>query len=596
MAETTADFILRRMHEWGARRIYGYPGDGINGFLGAFERQQLQFTQVRHEEMAAFMACAHAKYTGEVGVCMATSGPGAIHLLNGLYDAKLDHQPVVAVVGQNYARAMGSHEQQEVNLLQLFSDVAGAYNQQCDVPEAARHMIDQAFRIAKAYRTVTCVIVPADVQEMEAQPKQPHAHRTVHSGVGYRPGRTVPRKEDLQAAADVLNAGERVAMLVGAGALGATEEVIATADTLGAGIAKALLGKAAVPDDVPFCTNSIGLLGTKPSWDLMMRCDTLLMVGSGFPYAEFLPPEGQAKAVQIDLKAEVMSVRYPMDVALSGDARETLQELLPLLQRKEDRSWQEGVVKEVEQWWRLMEDRGRPQLNDDGLLRPQGLFQVLSDKLPDDAILSSDSGSATNWFARHIRMRRGMQASLSGTLASMLSGVPYALAAKFAYPDRLSIGFVGDGAMQMLGMNELITAAKFYEEWQDPRLVFLVMNNSDLNQVTWEQRVLAGNPKFPASQTIPRIDFASWARQIGLEGIRVEKPEEIEPAWDRALSAGRPAVIDAIVDPNEPPLPPHITMEQAKMFAASILHGDEDRLQLIKESAKQKAGEFMPGR
>jgi pyruvate dehydrogenase (quinone) len=598
MAETTAEFILRRMSEWGVTRIYGYPGDGINGFLTAFEQwgKQVHFTQVRHEEMAAFMACAHAKYTDEVGVCMATSGPGAIHLLNGLYDAKLDHQPVVAIVGQNYARAMGSHEQQEVNLLQLFSDVASAYVQQCDVPAAARHMIDQAMRIAQAERTVTCVIVPADVQEMEAQPKQPHAHRSVHSGAGFRPPRIVPAREDLEAAAEILNQGEKVAMLVGAGTLHATDEVIATADKLGAGIAKALLGKAAVPDDVPFCTNTIGLLGTKPSWDLMMECDTLLMVGTGFPYAQFLPKEGQAQAVQIDIRADMMSLRYPMDVVLTGDARETLTELLPLLRERDDRSWQKKIEKEVEGWWRLMAERGEPQVNDDGLLRPQGLFQVLSEKLPDDAILSSDSGSATNWYGRHVRMRRGMKGSLSGTLASMLSGVPYAIAAKFAYPDRLSIGFVGDGAMQMLGMNELITAAKSYQEWSDPRLVFLVLNNRDLNQVTWEQRVLAGSPKYPASQTIPHVDFAAWARELGLQGIRVEKPEQIAPAWDAALSADRPTVIDAIVDPNEPPLPPHITMKQAKMFASSILKGDEDRSMLVRESFKQKAGEFLPGR
>jgi pyruvate dehydrogenase (quinone) len=597
MAKTTADFLLERLREWGVKQVYGFPGDGINGILGAFHRSgdKPRFIQVRHEEMAAFMACAHAKWTGEPGVCMATSGPGAIHLLNGLYDAKLDHQPVVAIVGQNWARAMGGEFQQEVDLLNLFKDVASAYVQQVDVPAQLRHVVDRAFRIAQAERAVTCVIIPADVQEMEAVPKQPHMTHTIHSSVGFSAPRIVPQPQDLQRAADILNAGQKVAMLVGAGALHATDEIIAAADTLGAGIAKALLGKAAVPDDIPYCTNSIGLLGTKPSWDMMMGCDTLFLVGTGFPYAEFLPQEGKAKGVQIDLKGRMQGIRYPMDVMLIGDSKETLKELLPLLKRKQDRSWQDKIKKEVVEWWKLMDDRGQPAMND-GKLRPQGLFQLLSPMLPDNCLISSDSGSAANWFARHIKIRRGMKASLSGNLATMLPGVPYAIAAKFAYPDRLAVAMVGDGAMEMLGMNELLTMKKFYKDWADPRLIILVLNNQDLNQVTWEERVLAGDPKFEASQDVPYMDFARFAEMIGLKGIRVERPEQIEAAFKAALSADRPVVIDAIVDPNEPPLPPHITLKQAKMFATSIISGDPDRVTIAAESFKEKIDEFVPGR
>ncbi|MGH7777943.1 MAG: thiamine pyrophosphate-requiring protein [Candidatus Dormibacterales bacterium] len=596
MSTTVADFLLSRLSEWGVARVYGFPGDGINGILGAFERGpgQPRFIQVRHEEMAAFMACGHAKFSGELGVCMATSGPGAIHLLNGLYDAKLDHQPVLAIVGQTYARSMGGSFQQEVDLLSLFKDVA-AYVQQCDVPSALRHMLDRAIRIARSERTVTCLVLPADVQDMEAVPAQPHATHTVHSGIGYEEPRTIPQPQDLRRAADVLNAGQKVAMLVGAGALHATDEVIAVADTLGAGVAKALLGKAAVPDDVPFCTNTIGLLGTRPSWDMMRGCDTLLMVGSAFPYSEFLPKEGQARGVQVDLDGRMQSLRYPMEVLLTGDSKETLKELLPLLKRQQDRSWQEKIAGEMADWWRLMDDRGEPAAHG-SRLRPQGLFQVLSDLLPDNVILSSDSGSAANWYARHVRIRRGMKASLSGNLATMGPGVPYAIAAKFAYPDRPSIAMVGDGAMQMLGMNELLTAAKYYHEWQDPRLVFLVLNNEDLNQVTWEQRVLAGDPKYQASQSIPFLDFAKFAELVGLRGIRVERPDEIEPAWREALAADRPVVIDAIVDPNEPPLPPHITLRQARNFALSMARGDPDRADVVRESIREKIDEFLPGR
>jgi pyruvate dehydrogenase (quinone) len=597
MATTVGDFMVQRLLQWGMDTVYGYSGDGIAPFFEGLRkhREQVRFVQVRHEEQAALMACAHAKLTGRVGVCTATSGPGAIHLLNGLYDAKMDNTPVVAVVGQAPLRSLGGHMQQEVDLEALFDDVAGEYCQTVAEPSMARHVVDRAMRIAIARRTVTCVIVPSDVAAMEAVPAQPHATKTIHTGVGWREPRVIPHAADLQAAADILNSGEKVAVLVGAGALHATDEVIAVADTLGAGIAKALLGKAAVPDDVPYCTNTIGLLGTRPSWEMMRDCDTLLMIGTTFPYSDFLPKEGQAKAVQIDLMGEMLSLRYPVDVPLVGDSRETLRELLPLLRRKQDRRWQEKIVESMQQWWRLMDERAAPRETPRGL-NPQALFSALSRVLPDDAIISSDSGTAVDWAARHIRMRRGMKFTLSGSLATMLPGVAYAVAAKFAYPERFSVGTIGDGAMQMGAMNELITVAKYWREWQNPRLCILVLNNGDLNQVTWEFRVIYGDPKFDAAQELPRVDFAKFARDLGLGGIRVEKAGDIDAAWRDALSADRPVVIDAITDPEEPPLPPHITLEEARKMAEAMLKGDPGRVPAMLQAAREKVDEFLPGR
>jgi pyruvate dehydrogenase (quinone) len=594
MAQTVADFALSRLSAWGVHRIFGYPGDGINGFLGALDRakETLDFVQVRHEEMAAFMACAHAKFTGEVGVCMATSGPGAIHLLNGLYDAKLDHQPVVAIVGQQARMGLGGHYQQEVDLISLFKDVAHEYVHMATVPEQVRGLIDRAVRIARVERTVTCVIFPNDLQELEAA-EPPRVHGAVHTGVGLLEPRVVPREDDLRRAADVLNAGKRVAMLIGAGALGAGDEVIEVADRLGAGVAKALLGKAALPDDLPFVTGPIGLLGTKPSWDMMMNCDTLLMVGSSFPYSEFLPKEGQARGVQIDIDGRMLSLRYPMEVPLVGDAAETLRLLVPYLERKTDRGWREEIEKGMAEWWRVLEARA---MNEANPINPQRVFWELSPKLPDNCILASDSGSSANWYARDLKIRRGMMASLSGTLATMGPGVPYVIAAKFAHPERVAIALVGDGAMQMNGINGLITIAKYWKEWSDPRLVVLVLNNRDLNQVTWEQRAMAGDPRFPGSQSIPDFPYAEYALELGLTGIKVDHPDQIALAWDRALGADRPAVIEAITDPNVPPLPPHISLEQAKHFASSVLHGDAESLGFIKQTVKDMADSYLPHR
>jgi pyruvate dehydrogenase (quinone) len=592
MAQTVGEFILRRLLEWNVRRIYGYPGDGINGIMGAFHHvKEMRFLQVRHEEMAAFMACAHAKFTGEVGVCLATSGPGAIHLLNGLYDAQMDHQPVVAIVGQQDRAAMGGEYQQEVDLMSLFKDVAHAFVETAMTPVQMRQLIDRAVRIAIAERTVTCVIIPKDIQEMEAVDTPPREHGTVHTGVGYHPPRVLPQEEGLRRAAQVLNAGSKVAMLVGQGALAASEEVANVADLLGAGVAKALLGKAVLPDDLPWVTGSIGLLGTKPSWELMAECDTFFMIGSSFPYSEFLPEEGQARGVQIDIAPRRTSLRYPMEVGLIGDAAETLRALIPLLQRKTDRSWRKKIEESVADWWKVLEARA---MNDAKPVNPQRLFWELSPRLPDRAILCSDSGSAANWFARDIKIRPGMMASLSGTLATMGPGVPYSVAAKFAYPERVVVALVGDGAMQMNGLNELITISKYWKEWRDPRLVVLVLNNHDLNQVTWEQRAMTGDPKLEASQDLPDFAYASYAESLGLRGIRVDRPEQIGHAWDQAFKADRPVVIDAITDPEVPPLPPHITFKQAKALSSALLKGDSGWRGIVRQTYREMLATWKP--
>ncbi|MDQ3774674.1 MAG: thiamine pyrophosphate-requiring protein [Pseudomonadota bacterium] len=586
MAETVSDFMVQRLYEWGVHRIYGYPGDGINGIMGALARAQdkIEFIQVRHEEMAAFMACGHAKFTGEVGICLATSGPGAIHLLNGLYDAKLDHQPVVAIVGQQRRAALGGDYQQEVDLTALFKDVAHEYVHVVTTAAQMRHLVDRALRIAKAERTVTCIVVPNDVQELDAVGKPPREHGTIHSGIGYTPPSIVPAPADLKRAADVLNAGNKIAMLIGAGALHAGDEVVEVAELLGAGVAKALLGKAALPDDLPFVTGAIGLLGTRPSWEMMNDCDTLLMVGSNFPYSEFLPPEGQARGVQIDIDGRMLSIRYPMEVSLVGDSKETLRALIPQLRRKQDRGFREHIEDNVAEWWKTLEERA---MNSADPINPQRVFWELSPRLPDDCIITSDSGSAANWYARDLKMRSGMMASLSGGLATMGPGVPYAIAAKFAYPERTVIALVGDGAMQMNGNSELITAVKYWKRWSNPKLIVCVLNNRDLNQVTWEQRVMQGDPKFEASQDVPDFPYARYAELIGFTGIRVETPEAIGPAWDQALASDRPVVLEAITDPNVPPLPPHITLEQAKAYVSALLKGDPDALGIIKQSFRE---------
>ncbi|OWA19691.1 thiamine pyrophosphate-requiring protein [Streptomyces sp. CS227] len=593
-AQKVSDHILERLREWGVEYVFGYPGDGINGLLAAWGRAEdrPRFIQARHEEMAAFEAVGYAKFSGRVGVCAATSGPGAIHLLNGLYDAKLDHVPVVAIVGQTDRSAMGGSYQQEVDLHSLLKDVASDFLETVTVPEQLPNVLDRAFRTAVGRRTVTAVVVPADVQELEYTPPT-HAFKMVPSSLGVSYSAPVPAEEELRRAAEIIDAGEKVAVLVGQGARGAADEVRELADHLGAGVAKALLGKDVLPDDLPWVTGAIGLLGTRPSWELMQDCDTLLVIGSSFPYSQFLPEFGQARAVQIDLDPHMVGMRYPFEANLVGDAAATLRRLLPLLARKKHGTWRAETEAGTARWREVMERRAALEADP---LNPEHVVHALDAQLPDDALITADSGSAANWYARHLRMRGSMRGSLSGTLATMGCAVPYGVGAKFAHPGRPVVALVGDGAMQMNGLAELVTAAKYYREWADPRLVVAVFNNGDLNQVTWEMRAMSGAPQFEPSQHIPDLPYAEVAASFGLDGVRVERPEEVERAWSRALAADRPFVLDFRTDPAVPPIPPHATWDQAEATAAALLKGDSDRGNVVKRGLKAKAQEFLPGR
>ena len=591
MSQNVAEFVWKRLSEWGLSRVYGYPGDGVGGLDVALQKAKgfMEYVQVRHEEMAAFMASAHAKFTGQVGLCYATSGPGAIHLLNGLYDAKADHMPVVALVGQQARSSLGASYQQEVDLQNLFKDVACEYVMTAVVPEQVRTVIDRAVRIAQAKRAVTCVILPNDLQLVDYV-DPPVAHGTTHTGVGYPGTSTLPDADALQRAADILNAGKRVAMLVGAGALHATDEVIAVAERLNAGVAKALLGKAVLPDDLPYVTGSLGLLGTKPSWDLMKECDTFLMVGSAFPYSEFLPEPGRARGVQIDIDGANVSLRYPMEYSLVGDSKQTLAALLPLLKQNTEDDWRHLIEHNVASWWKTLEARAMEPAEP---INPQRIFRELSPLLPDGVIMTGDSGSVANWYARDIKIRRGMMGSLSGGLASLGAATPYAVAAKMAYPDRPVIGFIGDGAMQMNGLNVMITVSKYWKRWSDPRFIIMVLNNQDLNQVTWEERVQLGDGKTPLTQTIPDFPYHRYAELIGLKGIFCDNPEHIVDAWKEALAADRPVIIEFKADPNVPPLPPHITLKDAKNFMTMMT--DEPELgSVLVNSAKQMLANVLP--
>ncbi|MDB4878529.1 MAG: thiamine pyrophosphate-requiring protein [Gemmatimonadetes bacterium] len=593
MTFSVSDALVARLVEWGIARIYGFPGDGVNGVMGAMNRakSEIEFVQVAHEELAGLAATAHAKFTGELGVCISTGGPGAIHLLNGLYDAKLDHQPVLAIVGQQALAGAGGSEQQEINLLPLLQDVS-EYAEMIMKPEQLRHVIDRAIRIALGNHCVACIIIPHDVQREEYETPK-HESSMQHSSVGYTAPRVVPHREDLRRAADVLNAGKKVAIIVGAGALGATDEVIAVADMLGAGVAKSLLGKAAVPDDLPFVTGSVGWLGTRASNEMMKECDTLFMIGSSFPYTEFLPEEGQARGVQIDIAPRNLALRHPMEVALVGDSAETLTELLPLLnaKRERDQSWREHIEASVIAS-RAEEVRkaraSAPPLN------PQLPLYELSARLPDGCIITSDSSSVVMWAARHLQLKRGMKMSVSGGLATMGSAVPYALAAKFAYPDRVVIATSGDGCMQMSGNSALLDVVKHWRKWSDPRLIVLVLNNRDLNYVTWEQRVMEGEPKFEESQRLPDFPFARYAELLGLRGIRVDSPEGVGPAWDEALASDRPVVIEAWVNADVPTVPPTLTKKLAEQLARALDEGDPDadavRAQLAQQEIEEEVG------
>jgi pyruvate dehydrogenase (quinone) len=587
---TVAEYILHRLKtEWDVERIYGYPGDGISGFMGAFHEleNEPEFIQVRHEVIASFAATAHAKFTDEPGVCIATSGPGAIQLLNGLYDAKLDHRPVVALVGQQKRVSLGSDWLQEVDLPALLNDVS-EFVQTCMAPEQARHLVDRAMRTAISTRGVACIVVPVDVQHAPAA-DPPQAHGSVFSSSALSPPRVLPQQSEIARAAAILNAGEKPAILIGQGAIGAQDEVKQTADLLGAGVAKALNGIAALADTLPFVTGSIGLLGTKPSSDMMAGCDTLLMVGSNFPFADWLPEEGQARGVQIDIDGRHIGLRYPMEAALVGDATETLRALIPLLERKDNEGWRKEIEENVARWKRMLEERASLPADP---LNPMRVFQELSPLLPDGALLVADSGTSANWWARHITFRDGMKAAISGTLATMGCAVPYAVGAKFAHPDRTVIACVGDGAMQMTGINALIDVAHYAHRFANPQTIVLVLNNGDLNEVTWEQRAMAGDPRFDASQSLPAFSYARYAELLGMKALRVDSPDAVKPAWEEALAHNGPVLYEAITDPNMPPMPPQLRFETLKNMTRAFVKGDPAARDIMRHAARAARGDF----
>jgi pyruvate dehydrogenase (quinone)/pyruvate oxidase len=567
MADTAADVLLETIHDWGVDVIFGLPGDGINGIMeGLRKRQdQIRFIHVRHEESAAFMACAYAKYTGKLGVCLATSGPGGIHLANGLYDAKLDGQPVLAITGMPYHDMIGTYTQQDVELDKLFMDVA-VYNQRVMGPAHVRNVADLACRTALSYRGVAHVTLPVDVQEGTLDSERSKRNVPGHTSDVRARGARLPESGDLERAAEILNAGKKVTILAGRGALDATDELEQVADLLGAPIVKALLGKGAVPDDSPYTTGQVGLLGTKPSQEAMEDCDTLLMVGTSFPYIEFLPRPGQARGVQIELEPNRIGLRYPVDASLVGDSRATLQALIPLLQRKADRSHLEKAQHGMQDWRRLVEERGTRR---DSPMKPQVVAWELGKRLRSDAIVSADSGTIATWWAREIPAKRGQMYSLSGMLATMANGLPYTIAAQIAYPERQCVGFVGDGGFSML-MAEFSTAVKYRLP-----IKIVVMNNSVLGMIKWEQMVFLGNPEFGCD--LQPIDYAAVARACGGTGYRIDDPADCGWVLDEALASNGPVLIDAIVDPHEPPMPPKVSKDQALHFAEALLRGTPNR-------------------
>ncbi len=583
-----ADLVVERLLAWGVHRVFGYSGDGINGFMGALRRAggDPEFVQARHEENAALMAVGHAKYTGEVGVMTSTQGPGAVHLLNGLYDAKLDHMPVVAIVGQQPTTALGAEYQQEIDLAALFKDVAAQYVQTVLAPEQAAMVLDRAFRTALATRSPCVVILPHDVQVSDAPEELPHEHGVVPTAPQWRAPRVLPTEEDLAEAAAVLNAGERVALLVGQGARDAGDHVRAVAERLGAGVTTSLLGKPWWDETLPMSCGVMGHLGTTASGWLLDSCDTLLVVGSNDPWTEFYPAPGQARAVQVDIDGRHLGNRYPVEVGLVGDAAESLAALLPLLEQRD--GWRSEVAERVRAWHELAQERAETPAEP---LSPERVVRALTPRLPADAQVSVDVGSITYWYARHLTLPPGVPAHLSSTLASMGSGIPYGLAAKLHAPDRPVVALVGDGAMQMNGISELITVAHRWRDWTDPRFVVLVLHNQDLAEVTWEQRETEGDPRFDASQALPTFPYAAYADLLGLTGIRIDRPEDVDAAWDRALEADRPVLIEAVVDPDVPLLPPFPGgREKLDSFRRALDQedGSEHARALLDEQARQE--------
>jgi len=591
MAQSVSEFIIDRLIQWGLHHWYGYPGDGIGGFDGAMgraQRDEKDFTYIRptHEEEAAFMATAHAKFTQGIGVCVATSGPGAIHLLNGLYDAKGDNTPVVAIVGQQARVSLSTEFQQEIHLERLFQDVA-VYTQTVTTPMHAQYVVDTAVRNAKAYRGPAVVVLPADIQTMDME--EPSVdHFVSRTGVAYVEDNLCPDDGSLARAAEVLNAGEKVAMLVGQGAIGATDAVLDVAERLGAGVITALLGKEVVPGDVPYHTQQLGLLGSRPSYDMMQNCDTLLLVGTNFPYGEFMPPTGNARAVQIDLSARHLGNRYPTEVNLWGDVDTTLKALLPHL-NQHDRDWQNSISQQMEDW---EEENYRVAMTKADPINPRRAFVSLNEKLPENAIITADAGSTADWYGFHIKLGRNQMGNLSGRMASMLGAMPYAIAGKFAHPDRPVVCTIGDGAFQMMGMNGLATVKRHWEQWSNPTFIVLVIDNGDLNQVSWEMRIV-GDPRWDTAQMVESMDYAGYGELLGFKGIRVNDPEDIDAALDEAFAADRPVVLNLKADPNTPPLPAHISMDQATGLAKSLITGDPATGRVISQSLRAGAARLF---
>ena len=584
MAKRTADILVERLLDWGVDTIFGFPGDGVNGIFESLRTHQdkIRFIQVRHEESAAFAACGYAKYTGRLGVCLATSGPGGIHLLNGLYDAKMDNQPVLAITGHTFHDLIGTHYQQDVDLTKLFMDVA-VYNERVMGPLHVVNALDAAVKHALGYRGVAHISIPKDIQDWTTSDSNRSAGNVRHhSAAVFMPQYPLPTKAEMQRAADVLNNGKRVAILVGRGALNARDEVTELAEKLAAPVAKALLGKAVLPDNSPYTTGGIGLLGTAPSIDAMENCDTFIMIGSNFPYMEFLPKPGQARTVQIDVDPARIGLRHPVEVGLVGDAKRVLQELLPLLQRKQDRSFLEQAQKNVKDWMRLMETRGTAPGTP---MKPEVAAYTLNKFLADDAIIACDCGTVTTWAARHLMIRDRMMFSVSGILATMAEGLPYAVAAAVAYPNRQVVAIVGNGGFTML-MGELATIRKY-----NLPVKVMVIRNNVLGEIKWEQMVLEGNPQYGVQ--LQPIDFALYAQACGIPGYTIDDPAKAEEVTRAAFGQPGPALIQAIVDPNEPPMPGKITTQQAIHFAEALLKGEKYRKAIIKDVVADKVREVV---
>ncbi|MEO6826703.1 MAG: thiamine pyrophosphate-requiring protein [Microbacteriaceae bacterium] len=589
---TVSDFVIQRVKDWGVSRVFGFPGDGIGEFDGALGKAEsegtgLDYIRPTHEEICAFMATAHAKFTGEVGVCIATSSPGAFHLLNGLYDAQMDNQPVVAIVGQQGLDAFGSFAQQESNLERVLADVA-VYVQTIVTPQQAQVVVDTAFRTARLRLGPAVIILPHDVQAMKMV--EPAAAHWVARSSAVAPSTAItpPESEILKAAA-IINAGKKVTFMVGHGANGATDQVLKAAERAGAGIITALRGKQVVPSDIPYHSQQLGLLGSLPSSHQMSGCDTLVLLGTNYPYSEFLPKTGQARAIQVDLKPEQIGLRYPTELNLWGDVKATLEALIPHLEAKTDLSWQNTVAEEMREWESEMQ--AQAMLGYDDGVNPRRVYHELNKRLPPNAIVTADAGSTADWYGHHIRLRRGMMGDLSGRLASMLAAMPYAVAAKFAYPERSVICTIGDGAFQMLGMNELITVKKYLQKWDNPQLIIMVLHNDDLTQVSWEMRTEDANPVWTTSQAVESVDYAGWAELLGFRGIRVKSDDDVAAAWDTAFANRGVTLIDAYTSKNVPPLPPEITFEFAKNTAEALLKGDPYGVGAIKDSAEALVSE-----